>query len=228
MNRYPINLTVDGRNVVVVGGGVVAARKCRMLIGAGAAVRVVSPAVGDTVSSMIQEKRISWTQARFSPSCLEGARLVFAATDDPETNQSVMDAAREKGILANLADDAVGSDFHVPALIRRGDLVLTVSTGGTCPGFSRFLKGQLEDELTEGYGIALEIAARVRGQLMREGGDRASNSSYQGLLTEAFVSACEEKNIERIDELLQHAVGKPFTLDSLGVDLRMGSEEHKP
>jgi len=227
MSRYPINLAVDGRNVIVVGGGAVAARKCRMLIRAGAAIRVVSPRVGDAVSEMIALKKIAWTEACFSPSSLDGALLVFAATNDAEANLEVMKAASEKGILANLADDASHSDFHVPAVIRRGDLVLTVSTGGSCPGFSQYVKRRLEEDLTEGMGFALEIASRVRRQLMEEEGGWASKSSYQALLTDSFIAACEEKNVERIDELLQHAVGKRFSLDTLVMDLSTESEEHR-
>src|SRR5262245_42932678 len=123
-------LDVTDRRVVIIGGGSVAARKAAGLIAAGATrVRVVSPQFDSKMPATAQIERIS---ERYEPRHLDGAMLVFAATDSAEVNAAVVTQARHRGILVNRADGIdEGGNFSTPAVLRDGAVTVTVSTAGS-------------------------------------------------------------------------------------------------
>jgi precorrin-2 dehydrogenase/sirohydrochlorin ferrochelatase len=122
-----VNLRVEGRACLVVGGGVVAARKVEGLRACGAEVHVVAPAVGDDVR---RQAGVTWDERPYRRSDLDGRWLVIAATDDGGVNEAVFDDAEAAGIWVNGADDPAHCSFTLPSVVRRGALLLTVSTGG--------------------------------------------------------------------------------------------------
>ena len=113
---YPMGLRLEGRRVVVAGGGRVGARKVRRLVEHGAAVLVVSPDAVAPIPDWARAGRIRWERRRAEPRDLEGAALLFAATDDPDANAALAANARARGILVNRADDPADCDFIVPAM----------------------------------------------------------------------------------------------------------------
>ena len=122
---YPLLLDVSGRRCVVVGGGHVGTRKVRPLIEAEADVVAISPEVSETLEKWAKEGRLEWLQRTFVPTDVDGAYLVFGATNDAAVNRDVAEAAEKNGILFNNAMGPDGSDFHVPSTVRRGGLVST-------------------------------------------------------------------------------------------------------
>ena len=139
---------------MVVGGGEVANRKARKLLQARADVVVVSPEVKPELESVAAEVR----QRPYREGDLEGAFLVFAATDRREVNAAVAREARDRGILANVADEPSEGDFALPSTLRRGQLQVAVSTGGASPPFARMIRRELEDAFgSEWAGIVEEL-----------------------------------------------------------------------
>jgi precorrin-2 dehydrogenase/sirohydrochlorin ferrochelatase len=210
-----MNLVVRGRRAVIVGGGAVGRRKARSLLRAGADVVVVEPEA--TLPPPVDSGTWAHVVERFHPSQLEGASLVFAATDDPEVNREVASAARRIGALVNVADDPAGSDFHLPAVLTRGDLVIGVSTGGTCPGFSQVMKGRIEALLGDEVGLALKVASAARRWLIRETRDWADRSRYRPLVTDALFRACRQGDLVAIERQLAETLGPDCTLRALGL-----------
>ncbi|MFC5468330.1 bifunctional precorrin-2 dehydrogenase/sirohydrochlorin ferrochelatase [Cohnella suwonensis] len=145
---YPVMLRLDGRDCLVAGGGEVAERKTEGLLQAGASVTVVSPSATRRLSEWAAEGRVRWLAREAAGADVEGAALVFAATDNPSANRMIADAARALGIPVNVADDGEAGDFLVPATVRRGDLILTASASGAGPAFASRIAG----ELAEAYG----------------------------------------------------------------------------
>jgi precorrin-2 dehydrogenase/sirohydrochlorin ferrochelatase len=162
---YPVVLSIEGRRCVVVGGGRVAARKLGPLIWAGARVTVVAPVVDPAIERAATTGTVQVERRDFEPADLDGAFLAIAATDRPDVNRAVVDAAHTRGVLVNVADDPTACDFAVPATVRRRNVTLAVSTGGRSPAFSRFLRQELESWLTEERCQVLELAAEIRRDL---------------------------------------------------------------
>ena len=160
---YPVVLTdLAGARCLVVGGGAVAERKVRGLLDAGARPVIVSPRLAPALAALHAAGRVDHHARAFAEDDVSGAVIVFAATDDPVVNAAVAASARVRGILVNVADQPELGSFHTTGTVRRDDLLLAVSTGGTSPA----LAGRLRAELAEGYGPeygqALRFAAAVR------------------------------------------------------------------
>jgi len=146
---YPITLTnLRGALVVVVGGGAVGERKLRGLLGAGAAVRLISPAATPDLRALANSGAITWHARPYQPGDVSGARLVFAATDQRAVNAQVADDAAVLGLLCNVADDPRAGDFHLPAVYREPGLLVAVSTAGVSPARAKRLRDQIASWLS--------------------------------------------------------------------------------
>jgi precorrin-2 dehydrogenase / sirohydrochlorin ferrochelatase len=140
---YPVYLNLLDQPVLVIGAGKVALRKTRGLLEAGARVTVVSPRFHPEFEGLA----IHRVQREFEPADLEGARLVFAATNARKVNQQAGELARTRGIPANIADAPGECGFFVPARINREDVQIAISTGGQSPSRAAGLRRKLEEWL---------------------------------------------------------------------------------
>ena len=144
----PVNIILDSRPVLVVGGGQVGRRKTRLLLDAGAAVELVCPSAVDELADLAQDGRISWTRREWRPGDAAGHLLVFACTDDKHVNRSVLDDARLAHVPCCCSDmNWPDGDFTTPATARIGDLTLAVSTGGQNCREARIVKDDLARQL---------------------------------------------------------------------------------
>jgi siroheme synthase-like protein len=143
LRHYPIFLNLKDRPVLVVGAGKIALRKTRGLLEAGARITVVAPEAEEEFETL----PIELVRRRFRATDLEDIVLVFAATNDRQTNHRIAIAAKGKAILANIADSADECDFIVPARLHRENLQIAVSTGGTDPRLSAELRRKLDELL---------------------------------------------------------------------------------
>src|SRR4051812_172904 len=155
---YPANLVVEGRPCLVVGGGDVAARKVEGLVACGADVHVVAERVGEEIRSL----PVTWEERSYAPGEVGDYRLAVAATDSPETNTAVFRDGEAAGVWVNAADDPANCSFTLPAVVRRGSLMVTVSTGGRSPALAAWLKERLSAELGPEYEALLQLLADER------------------------------------------------------------------
>lgn len=186
MDYYPLALKIAGWGCLVVGGGPVAFRRAERFHRAGGKVRVVSPSIVDDFHSL---KDIEYRAKPFDESDLEDIFIAQAATNDPDVNRSVARLCKERGILVNVGDDFLYSDYLVPMLIERGDLQVTITTNGASPAFGKWLKHRLEgwlppemEQFIAFLGHAREQGkARIRDEHARAELARllASPDSYQ-------------------------------------------------
>src|SRR5580704_8272032 len=141
MDYLPIFLRVQNRLAVVIGGGAVAARKAELLLKCGAQIRLVAPELAASTQQLLQQPaaaaQMTHLPISFAAEHLEGAALVFAATDSEAINAQVSRLARARGIPVNVADDAERSDFILPAIVDRAPLLVAVSSAGTAPVLAR-------------------------------------------------------------------------------------------
>jgi uroporphyrin-III C-methyltransferase/precorrin-2 dehydrogenase/sirohydrochlorin ferrochelatase len=162
VDYLPIFVDVRHRLVVVVGGGVVAARKTEHLLKSHAHVRIVSPELDPVLTAHRAAGRIEHLALLFSPTHLDGADLVVAATDDESVNDAVARAARERRIWVNVVDDARRSAFIFPAIVDRSPLIVAVGTAGSSPTLARRVRTQIEALLPERLGHLATFASRWR------------------------------------------------------------------
>ncbi len=170
---YPMMVDLAGRRCLVVGGGPVAERKVRALVEARAEVVVVSPTLNPGLTGLKREGRIVHRPRRYRTGDVAGSFLVLGATNDPEVNGRLADEAKAAGVMANLADSPASSTFLVPATLRRGDLVIAISTEGNSPALARKIKEDLESVYGEEYAELLKVLEQVRERAMREVADPA-------------------------------------------------------
>lgn len=165
MTLYPAALCVRGRRCVVVGGGPVAERKAGALLECEASVFLVSPELTPVLETWAAQGRICVERRNFQADDLNGAMIAIAATSDTAVNKAVMLAGRERNVLVNVVDVPEWCDFYVPAVVRRGDLLLTVNTDGQSPILSKQLRQQLEVQFGAEWASYLELLGRLRRAL---------------------------------------------------------------
>ena len=153
MSVYPINLDLTGRNCAVIGGGAVAERKTNSLLEAGACVTIFSPELTKRLISLCESKKIVHVPRPYQSGDIENFFVVICATDNKVVNEAVAREAREKGSLVNVADAPELCDFTVPSTIVRGDLIITISTGGQSPALAKKLRLELESRYGPEYAF---------------------------------------------------------------------------
>ncbi len=168
MISYPVNLTIKNKKCVVVGAGDVATRKIKGLLQCEADVHVISPEITDVLRILVEQKKIVYHKRTYRYGDLEGAFLVFAATNHRSTQEAVTKEASQRDIPVNIADSPSSCSFHVPAKIRRGDLLLTISTGGESPALASFLRNNLEKSFGWEYEQLVCLLGRIRDEFIRK------------------------------------------------------------
>ena len=163
MVLYPANLKIEGRLCVIIGGGRVASRKAAALLACGARLKVVSPELDSGFGDAAAFEHVA---RPYETGDLKGAFMAIAATDDDAVNRAVEEEARALQLLLNVVDKPEQCNFYVPSSVKRGDLMLTVSTGGQLPALSKRLRRQLEEEFPGEWELALELLGEARGQVI--------------------------------------------------------------
>ncbi|MBV8716065.1 MAG: uroporphyrinogen-III C-methyltransferase [Chloroflexi bacterium] len=159
-------LDLLGKKVVVVGGGRVASSKVRALLPCQPApLVVVAPKATQAIRRAANDGQLNWLQREYAAGDLAGASLAFGASDDRDLNARVAADARALGIPVLAVDDVPNCDFIAPALVRRGDLTIAISTSGRSPAMARRAREHLERALPPFWGDLLDVAAAARERL---------------------------------------------------------------
>src|SRR6476646_2219484 len=159
----PVNLLVRDRRVVVVGAGRIAARKIEPLLDLGADVVVVAPEVVPEIRAWADAGRCRLVERAFESGDLEGAWLVFSATEVPGVNAAVFAAGEAARVWVNGADDPANCSFTMMSVVRRADVVVAFGTGGRSPALAAHLRRLLTEELGPEYEILLALLSEARG-----------------------------------------------------------------
>ncbi|MDQ3328854.1 MAG: bifunctional precorrin-2 dehydrogenase/sirohydrochlorin ferrochelatase [Chloroflexota bacterium] len=163
---YPAFIDLVRKRVVVVGGGTIATQKVRGLLPCGAhPIVVVAPTVHDFITRQADAGRLEWMARSYVPGDLKDADLAFAATNDRLLNAQVAREARERAVPVLAVDDIPYCDFIAPAVVKRGQLTVAVSTSGRSPALASHTRRKLERVITPQWGELLEVAATVRDRL---------------------------------------------------------------
>jgi len=217
MDLYPVQLQLSGRLCVVIGGGAVGTRKVSGLLAAGARVRLVEPRDAAPACGLAGVERVA---RRFETTDLDGALLVFAASDDAQVNAAVAAEARRRGLMVNRADEPHGGDFALPALLRRGELLVAVSSGGGHPGFAAAVRDRLAETLGEEWGILAALARELRSRRLTSGeADAYNRTVVRALLDERLVRLIAARDWPALERHLNESLGVEISLSELDLPL---------
>jgi precorrin-2 dehydrogenase/sirohydrochlorin ferrochelatase len=184
---------------------------------------LVSPEITPGLATLAGSGSIEWRKKAYSRQDLEGAFLVFAATNSSDVQQAIREDAQAAGLLINVADAPEWCDFQVPATIRRGDLTLSVSTNGRSPAVAAMVKRRLDREFGEEYGLLTALAALLRDQALAEDGDSEQTKIlFQKILHDDIVDWLRERRWETIRQHLESVLGRP-----VGFDLEILTKEKR-
>ena len=201
---FPMFMKLEGRPCLVVGAGGVGEPKIRSLVDCGARVHVVAPIATGAVKEAANQGTLAWSQRDFELSDLDGVFLVVAATSSVEVNHSIYREAQRRGILCNVVDDPPHCDFFYPAVVRRGQFQIAISTGGLSPALAQRVRKQFEEEFPPVYGVWLEELGKKRAALFQGGCEPELRRSllHQFVTPEAFAEFEHDRLAETGKDLL--------------------------
>jgi precorrin-2 dehydrogenase/sirohydrochlorin ferrochelatase len=182
MGKYPIFLEMAGRRAVLIGAGTVAVRKAQPLLEAGARLTVVAERIDSILTDMCHKTDSRLIKSAYAKDYLIGASLVIAATDNRSLNKRIYDDCQELEILCNIVDKPEFCDFFVPAVVKRGDLQIAISTDGHCPAYAGHLRKKLEQTITDRHGHFVKELEDIRQRIITEISDPANRKAILGNL----------------------------------------------
>lgn len=193
MMNYSVMLNITGKSAVVVGGGKIAYRRTLGLLEAGAKVTVISPDIHEQLEDLCNKNQLFWNRKTFESDDVQDASIVVAATSDSIVNQFVADCAGPHTLL-NIVDHPERSTFHVPAVFTRGDLTISVATGGASPILSRMICTELGEKYDNSYTTYLQFLGNVRRFIRQMNIDESTKKIYlQEITNESYRKSVEKQ-----------------------------------
>ncbi len=205
MIHYPIVL-VNLENAFVIGGGAIATRKIGGLLDAGAqTVTVIAPQLSAQIETWVTQDRVKAVRRAYAYGDLVKARLVIAATNDAQVNEQVWREAIERGILVNVVDDPPHCNFHVPAIVRRGNIAVAISSGGASPALSKHLRREIENVVGDEYAQLSALLAELR-PLVQASVPQKQREELWHKLIEAALPLLRENRADEARRLVQSTI----------------------
>ena len=216
MRYYPINLDIQNRNCLVVGGGGVGTRKVMTLLKCGAKVTVVSPVISESLQDLEKSASLTLKARPYRTADIEGMFLVIGATDNEPLNRQISSDAESRNTLCNIADRPAVCNFILPSIVQRDDLVITISTSGKSPALAKKLRKTLESQFGEEYGDFLQLLGAIRKKLLSQAHEpEVHKPLFEQLINSDLIAMIQEDKIRDIDALLFKILGEGFRFEEL-------------
>jgi precorrin-2 dehydrogenase / sirohydrochlorin ferrochelatase len=216
MRYYPVNLDIKDRKCLVVGGGDVGTRKVITLLECGASVTVVSIIASEKVIKLAESNRIELKKRSYKETDLDGMFLVICATDNEELNLQVSKDAEKLNMLCNIADRPEACNFILPALVKRGDLVIAVSTSGKSPAFAKKVRKDLEKQYGPEYADFLKLMGAIRKNLLSTSHEPEEHKHlFEKLISRDIVQLIKNNEADKIDFILSETLGEGYRYSDL-------------
>lgn len=191
---YPIHVNLSGKRVIIAGGGSVASRKIKDLLNEEAILTVISPGAVNEIQEWHVEQKLTWIERELKREDLKEAFLIIAATNSKETNTWIASHAKPNQ-LVNVADQHELGNLILPSVIRRGRLVLSVSTGGASPSLSKTIKKELQQTYSEDYETYLDFLFECRAIIKKEFPEKCRRTLLSDLTDSRFLYDKEKQNV---------------------------------
>ena len=216
MRYYPIHLDIQNKNCLVVGGGGVGTRKVQTLLKCGANVTVVSPEISDRLRTLAETESLTLKPRPYRTEDIEGMFLVIGASDDETLNRQISSDAERRNTLCNIADRPEKCNFILPSIVRRDDLVITISTSGKSPALAKKLRKKLERRFGPEYGDFLDLMGAIRSKLLSQAHEpEAHKPLFEQLIDSNLIALIQEGNTREINALLADVLGDGYRFEEL-------------
>jgi precorrin-2 dehydrogenase/sirohydrochlorin ferrochelatase len=216
MRYYPVNLDIQNKGCLVVGGGRIGERKVGTLVGCGAKVTVIAPEATEHLKALASDRLIHVELRAYETSDQDGKFLVIGATNDEELNQRISRDAAKRGTLCNIVDRPEACTFVLPAIIQQGDLVIAISTSNKSPALAKRVRQTLEKEFGPEYTVLLNLMGAIRQRLLSEArSTEARQMMFERLLDEGLLEMIREDRTQDIDTLLKDVLGEEYKREEL-------------
>jgi precorrin-2 dehydrogenase / sirohydrochlorin ferrochelatase len=200
-------MNLEGKPVLVIGGGRVACRKVKSLLESGASVVLISPEIHDELQNLAEKAKIVWLAENFSESSMDrypDAVLVFGTTNHRDVNVKVYEACLARRIPCNIADVPDLCTFIVPAVITQGDLMIAVSTGGSSPALARRIREDLEQSFGPEYAEMTKLMGELRKLVLSVGMPSDENKKlFTEIVDSGLLDALKENDKARVLDILK-------------------------
>lgn len=198
MNRFPLCINLEDKRFLIVGYGRIAKRKLKAISEFTSNIKIITK---DPTEEELG-KGIEIVNKCFDEKDLEGVDFVITATGNREQDEAVVASCKAKGIPVNAADDREECDFFIPGIIKRGDLVVSVSTSGKSPAYSRHLREQIEDVIPDNIEKVLDILGKLRNTLPSKVEPQVERSKIYNYVMSKLLSMddLDEANVDKIIE----------------------------
>lgn len=199
---YPVYLDLRGKRCVVIGGGEIGERKVEGLLDGSAEVTLISPDITSKLQDLANAGRVVWHARQYQQGDLEGAFLAIAATDHRDVNQAIAAEAEREKVVLNVVDDAPLCTFIAPSIVRRGEVTLAISTGGSSPALARKLKETIQESDLLRYADLAGVLSRAR-TLVKQRGLSVDVDRWQEGITDGLIDlVAAGKSDEALDVLM--------------------------
>jgi len=210
-NYYPIYVQLNEQPCVVIGGGKIAEGKVDGLLAANAKVKIISPELTPHLHDLVKQNQVEYVARHYQVGDLTGAFMVICATDQNEINQQVWREASANQQLVNVVDDTPRCNFIAPAILRKGDLNIAISTGGKAPALAVRLKERLQKEIGPQYERFLELSGQLREPLARHIPDFETRKKlWYELVDSDILELLSQDNEAAALDLISEVVGFRF------------------
>jgi len=203
MNTFPLFFKLEGRKVLIVGGGDVALRKADLLSRAGACITVLAPVICAELQALLEDTKHTLVYENYNKTYMIGARVIIAATDDETLNHHVHADATELNIPVNVVDTPPLCDFIFPAIVDRNPIVIGISSNGKAPVLARLLRARLETLIPQGYGKLAKLAGDFRAEVKTKiptltGRRQFWERAFEGQVSELMFAGNETQATARL------------------------------
>ena len=191
---YPINIEIKDMGITIIGGGEVAYRKCKNFLEFGKRVKVISKEYINKFEEL--KDKLEIINDEYREEYLKSSFIVVAATNNKEINREIGIYCRENGKLVNVVDNIELSNFTVPSYVKRGDLLISVSTGGKSPSLSSKIKKELEEKYDDSYEAYIDILGELRKEIIKKYEDISVRRKKLRALVNLDIEELKELMIE--------------------------------
>ncbi|MEJ2096817.1 MAG: bifunctional precorrin-2 dehydrogenase/sirohydrochlorin ferrochelatase [Deltaproteobacteria bacterium] len=229
MQYYPVYLDIHHKNCLVVGGGSVGTRKVKTLLDCGASVTVVSPTVSESLAILAEAQAVQVKKRAYRSTDVSDMFLVIGATNDEELNQQVSRDAERRNTLCNIADRPSVCNFILPSIVRRGDLVIAISTSGNSPAFAKKLRRDMEKQYGEEYAVFLKLMGAIRKRLLQEAHEpEAHKPIFNRIIQSDLIQRIREGDEDAANAILYEILGRGYRFRDLVFEEQHPVKEDAP